>query len=148
MDISAPLASANTAINSLTVSEEVKTHLRTIVEARLREGAGVGLSTEQLQQLADELVLLLGKVDLTDDSPHFNAAAQLMIKGIREGFTAAEIGEIISAKLANGMDLKTALKETRSELKDKTPKSKETKEKPAKDDKGKEKDDGVEHGKK
>ena len=88
------------------------------------------------------MTALVAQCNLETDLPHVNACFQLMIKGMRNGFTADEVGAMIAAKLAAGMDLKTALKQTRFELKGKTPKGqeqkkdKETKEKKGKGPKG------------
>ncbi len=135
--VTAALATITKAIDQLTVAEEVKVRLRAMAEARLREGANRGLTLEELQAVADQIVLLLPEMDFTTDLPHLNAAYQLILKGMREGRGADEVASIITAKLAAGLDLKTALKETRFELQGKTPPEKGQGQQEAREDRGK-----------
>ena len=82
-----------------------------------------------MQGLATQMLALVVQCNLGADLPHVNACFQLMIKAMRNGFTAEEVSAMISAKLAAGTPLKTALKQTRFELKGKTPKGREQKNK-------------------
>ena len=121
IDLAPILDTANAEINAMSVSDQVKTRLRTMVAERLQEAVNRGFTLEQIQGLAPQMTTLVAQCNLEADLPHVNACFQLMIKGMRNGSTA-DVGAMIAAKLAAGADLKTALKQTRFELKIKTPK--------------------------
>lgn len=127
-DYAAALEEARAAIDGLAAAEKIKARLGTMIETRLREGAERGLSAEQLMTLARETTRLCAEVNLEGDLPHLNACCQLMIKAMRGSCTAEEVGAMISAKLAEGLDLKTALRQTRAELRGKTPREQQEKE--------------------
>lgn len=136
-DYTAALEAAKTTLDGMQLAEKVKARLMRMFETRLREAAARGLTADQLMSLSTEMTRLCGEVNLQGDLSHLNACCQLMVKAMRSGFTAEDVGAMISAKLAAGLDLKTALKQTRYELKGKTPREKQEKDRPAKEEKGK-----------
>ncbi len=136
IDLTPILTTANTAIDALLVSDEVKARLKATVAERLQEAVNRGFTLEQVQGLAKQMTALVVQCNLTTDLPHVNACFQLMIKGMRDGVAADVVSGMIAAKLAAGMDLKTALKQTRFELQGKTPKG-QAKDKGTKEKKGK-----------
>ena len=121
-DITAAVDTVNSAIDALATSDGFKARLKEMAQGRLGEAALRGFTAEQVQALADQMVQLLGAVNLDQDLPHLNAACQFMIKAMKAGMTAQDAYAMLAAKLAAGEDLKTALKEARNELKGKTAK--------------------------
>lgn len=151
VDITAALDSVNATIDGLTADDAVKAQLKVMSEARLREAADRGFTSEQVQALADQMGMLYGQVDPARDLAHLNAACQFMIRAMAAGWSAEDAELMLAAKLAAGQDLKTALKEARFELKGKTPpgqaKKEEGKDNGGGKDNGSGKDNGKDKGK-
>lgn len=118
-DITAALDTVNATVDGLAVTDAAKARLKETAAGRLQQAADRGFSAEQVQALADQMTQLFGTADLARDLPHINAACQFMIKAMRGGMAASDAYALLAGKLAAGEDLKTALKEARSELKGK-----------------------------
>ncbi len=129
VDLTEVLAAVNEEIDAMSVTEQVKSRLRTMFQERLQEAANLGFALEQIEGLATQMMAMVTQCNLGADLPHVTACFQLMIKAMRNGFAAEEVGAMISAKLAAGVPLKTALKQTRFELKGKIPKGQTQKDK-------------------
>lgn len=137
IDLAPILETANAEIAAMSVSDEIKTRLCALVAERLQEAVNRGFTLEQIEALAGQMTALVDQCNLEADLPHVNACFQLIIKGMRNGFPAAEVGDMIAAKLAAGADLKTALKQTRFELKEALKDQGQKKDKGAREKKGK-----------
>ena len=147
VDITAALDSVNATIDGLTADDAVKAQLKVMSEARLREAADRGFTSEQVQALADQMGMLYGQVDPARDLAHLNAACQLMIRAMAAGWPAEDAELMLAAILAAGQDLKTALKEARFELKGKTPPGQAKKEEGKNNGGGKDNGSGKDNGK-